>query len=56
MSKSKAIIFRVTEEQYAQIEKTTHSSDKAPNDWRSDLALLEAGLESEFSQNERIIF
>ena len=56
MNKSKAIIFRVTEEQLAQIEKAAHASGKVPNDWCRDLALLEAGLENEFSPNERIIF
>jgi hypothetical protein len=56
MSKSKTIIFRVTEEQFEQIEKTARASDKVPNDWCRDLALLEAGLVSEFSPNEKIIF
>ncbi len=56
MSKSKTIIFRVTDEQFAQIEKAALATGKNQNDWCRDLVLLEAGLESEFTPNEKIIF
>ena len=56
MSKSKTIIFRVSDDQLAQIEKAASAAGKSPNDWCRDAALREAGQESEFSPNERIIF
>lgn len=56
MSKSKTIIFRVTDEQFAQIEKASLAAGKLPNDWCRDLVLIEAGQESEFSPNEKVIF
>jgi uncharacterized protein (DUF1778 family) len=56
MNKSKQIIFRISDEDYAQIEKAALASGKNPNDWCRDLARLEAGLENALSPNERIIF
>src|SRR3954468_11859643 len=56
MAKNKTIIFRVTEEDYARIEKAAQTSGKEPNDWCCDIALFEAGLENSMSPNERIIF
>ena len=46
MSKSKTIIFRVSDDQLAQIEKAAHAAGKSPNDWCRDAALREAGAVS----------
>jgi uncharacterized protein (DUF1778 family) len=54
--KTKTIAFRVSEIEFAQIEKTAQASGKNPNDWCRDLAIVEASLENSLSPNERIIF
>lgn len=54
--KTKVISFRVSEEEFAKIEKTAFGSSKNPNDWCRDLILREAGTENVLSANDKIIF
>ena len=54
--KTKTIAFRVSEKDFAQIERAAQTSGKNPNDWCRDLALADAGLEDSMTLNEKIIF
>jgi uncharacterized protein (DUF1778 family) len=56
MNKTKTIAFRVTEEQFNQIEKIARASGKIPSDWCRDLSLAESRADDALSENERMIF
>ena len=51
----KFITFRVTPDEYSQIERAASESDLEPNNWCRDLALSVANGGQRFTINERIL-
>jgi len=54
--RTKNIAFRLTDEEYNQIEKAATASGDDPNTWCRKLALAESGEGNAFTQNERLIY
>lgn len=56
MSKSKAIIFRVSNEIYQQIEELSGNVSQDPNEWCRNIVLQEIGEKNNLTPNEKLLF
>lgn len=56
MSKSKTIAFRLTDEEFALVEKAAAASGKNPNDWCRDSILEKANGGTSMNAVEAILF
>jgi hypothetical protein len=54
--KTRMISFRVTDEEYEQVEQAAVAAGGNPNDWCRDLCLAESGRGDGLSRNERLIY
>src|ERR1700730_8135173 len=54
--RTKNIAFRLTDDEYAQIEKTALAAGDDPNTWCRKLALTQSTEEHIFTKNERLIY
>ena len=54
--RTKNIAFRLTDEEYGQIEKAATASGDDPNTWCRKLALNDSGEGHSFNKNERLIY
>jgi hypothetical protein len=54
--KTRNIAFRLTDEEYGQIEKVAESSGDDPNTWCRKLALAQSTDGHGFTKNERLIY
>lgn len=54
--RTKNIAFRLTDDEYAQIEKTATAAGDDPNTWCRKLALVQSTGGQTFSKNERMIY
>lgn len=56
MPKTRTIAFRLTEEEYRQIEGAASATGEEANDWCRNLALAESGRGDGLSRNERLLY
>jgi len=56
IKKSRNITFRLTDDEYARIEKAAASSGDDPNTWCRKLALTQLSDGPTFTKNERLIY
>jgi hypothetical protein len=54
--RTKNIAFRLTDDEYAQIEKTATAAGDDPNTWCRKLALTQSSEGFTFTKNERLIY
>lgn len=54
--RTKNIAFRVTDDEYAQIERAASGGGDDPNTWCRELALAQSSQEVSFTKNERLIY
>lgn len=54
--RTKNIAFRLTDDEYAQVEKTALAAGDDPNTWCRKLALAQSTEGHAFSKNERLIY
>jgi hypothetical protein len=54
--KTRMISFRVTDDEYGQIEQAAVATGGNPNDWCRDLCLAESGRGDGLSRNERLLY
>lgn len=54
--RTKNIAFRVTDEEYAQMERAATASGDDPNTWCRKLALTQSGEGHTLTKNERLIY
>ena len=54
--RTKNIAFRLTDEEYAQIDRAATASGDDPNTWCRKLALTQSGEGHTFTKNERLIY
>ena len=54
--RTKNIAFRLTDDEYAQIEKTALEAGDDPNTWCRKLALAQSSEGHTFTKNERLIY
>src|SRR6184192_3030791 len=56
IKKSRNITFRLTDDEYSQIEKAAAASGDDPNTWCRRLALTQLSEGTTFTKNERLIY
>lgn len=56
IKKTRNITFRVTEEEYAQVERAASAAGDDPNNWSRQAAIDRASEQFAFSKNERMIY
>jgi hypothetical protein len=54
--KTKTIAFRLTDEEYRQIEEAAAATGEDPNEWCRNLSLAESGRGDGLSRNERLLY
>src|SRR5258708_39263328 len=54
--REKNIAFRLTDEDYAQIEKAASAAGEDPNTWGRKLALAQSGEGHGFTKNEHVLY
>ena len=54
--RTKNIAFRLTDDEYAQIEKAATATGDDPNTWCRKLALTQSSEGHSFTENERLIY
>jgi hypothetical protein len=54
--RTKNIAFRLTDDEYAQVEKAALSAGDDPNTWCRKLALAQSSEGHTFTKNERLIY
>ena len=54
--RTKNIAFRLTDDEYAQIEKAALGAGDDPNNWCRKLALAQSAEEHTFTKSERLIY
>jgi hypothetical protein len=54
--RTKNIAFRLTDDEYAQVEKTALAAGDDPNTWCRKLALTQSTEGHAFSKNERLMY
>jgi uncharacterized protein (DUF1778 family) len=54
--KTKTIAFRVTDEEYKQIEDAAAATGEDPNEWCRSLSLAQSSRGDGLSRNERLIY
>jgi uncharacterized protein (DUF1778 family) len=56
IKKTRNITFRLTEEEYAQVEKAASAAGDDPNNWSRQAAMDKASERFAFTKNERLIY
>lgn len=54
--KTKTIAFRLTDEEYKQIEEAAAASGEDPNEWCRNLSLAQSNSGGGLSRNERLLY
>lgn len=54
--KTKSIAFRLTDEEFAQVERAASAAGEDPNNWCRMIALTESNTGYGFTKNERLIY
>ena|SRR5438094_10435095 len=54
--RTKNIAFRLTDDEYGEIEKAALATGDDPNTWCRKLALTQSGESHPFTENERLIY
>jgi hypothetical protein len=54
--KTRNITFRLTEEEFAQVEKAAEAAGDDPNTWCRKIALSESSETYTFTKNERLLY